>query len=238
MWQKLWSTIPDDLFHTIRKKWHFLSSWFHHSISLKSSTFFSLSFLVLYLHTLVSSLLKGIYVTKIVKYYTRWFISHYSEKIIMSILLISSFNLIKKFNIFFVEFCCIISSHSSEFTVKGNLCDKNCEVLYQMIYFTLYTKIDNFEIVHFIIQSHWKVQLFFSLNFSCIISSHSSEFTVKGKLCDKNCEVLYQMIYFRLFAKIDTFYVVDFIIQSHWKVQLFFRWIFLYHIFTLKWVHC
>ena len=99
--------------------------------------------------------------TKIVKYYTRWFISHYSEKIIMSIFWISSFNLIKKFNVFFVEFCCIISSHSSEFTVKGNLCDKNCEVLYQIIYFTLYAKIDNFEIVHFIIQSHWKVQLFF-----------------------------------------------------------------------------
>ena len=161
MWQKLWSTIPDDLFHTIRKNWYFLCRWFHHSISLKSSTFFSLNFLVSYLHTLVRSLLKGIYVTKIVKHYTRWFTLDYTQKLIISISLISSFNLIEKFNFFFAEFSCIISSHSSEFTVKGNSCDKNCEALYQMIYFTLYAKIDKFDIVDFIIQSHWKVQLFF-----------------------------------------------------------------------------
>ena len=170
--------------------------------------------------------------TKIVKHYTRWFTLDYTQKLIISISLSSSFNLIEKFNFFFIEFSCIISSHSSEFTVKGNLCDKNCEVLYQMIYFTLYAKIDTFYVVDFIIHLIEKFNFFF-VEFSCIISSHSSEVTVKGNLCDKNCEALYQMIYFRLYAKIDNFDIVDFIIQSHWKVQLFFRWIFLYHIFTL-----
>ena len=165
MWQKLWSTIPDDLFQTIRKNWYFLCRWFHHSISMKSSTFFSLNFLVSYLHTLVSSLLKGIYVTKIVKYYTRWFTLHYTQKLINSISLISSFNLIEKFNCFFVEFSCIISSHSSEFTVKGNLCDKNCEVLYQMINFTLFGKKWHFLSRWFHHSISLKSSTFFSLNF-------------------------------------------------------------------------